>query len=297
MRVINYGSLNIDYVYRVPHISRPGETLSSSSYEVFTGGKGANQSVALARAGAQVAHAGKVGKDGEWLLSKLDSFGVDTRLITVGEGKTGHAIIQVDDEGENSIVLYPGANRQIRREEIDNALESATANETLLLQNEINNVPYLIQAGHKRGMKVCLNPAPFGDEVLTYPLHLVDTLIVNRIEGQGLAGGETTEKIIDRLSEKLPETEIILTLGSDGALCRLHDEEFYSPGVLADTVDTTAAGDTFIGYYLASRLDGRPIMECLQIACRAAAICVSRRGAQDSIPKKKEVSQQSIDKE
>ncbi len=289
MKVINYGSVNIDYVYRVPHISLPGETIGSKSFEVFTGGKGANQSVALARAGAKVAHAGKVGKDSEWLLTKLDSLGMDTSFIAVGGGKTGHAIIQVDDKGENSIVLYPGANRQIKTEEIDSVLENAMPDDVLLLQNEINNVPYLIETGRKCGMKVCLNPAPFGDEVLEYPLHLVDTLIVNEIEGKGIVGADTREKAIGKLSRQFPECEIIMTVGKDGAVYHSSSEEIKVPAVPADAVDTTAAGDTFIGYYIACRLQKKPIKECLETACRAAAICVSRKGAQDSIPGRDEV--------
>ncbi len=291
MRVINYGSVNIDYVYRVPHISRPGETLAGISFEIFTGGKGANQSVALAKAGAEVAHAGKVGKDSEWLLTRLDSFDIDTRFIAVGRGKTGHAIIQVDDNGENSIVLYAGANRQIKREEIDSVLNSAEPGDMLLLQNEINDVPYLIESGRRRGMKVCLNPAPFGDEVHAFPLHLVDILIVNKIEGRGLVGGSNVKEIIEKLSRKLPKSEIILTVGSDGVIYHSPAEEIKVPAVPSTPVDTTAAGDTFIGYYLASRLEGRSVTECLQIACRAAAICVSRKGAQDSIPDRNEVYQ------
>jgi ribokinase len=289
MKVINYGSVNIDYVYRVPHISRPGETIGSTSYEVFTGGKGANQSVALARAGARVFHAGKVGKDSEWLLTKLDSLGMDTSYIASAGGRTGHAIIQVDDKGENSIVLYPGANRQITEREIDNVLPEAEEGDLLLLQNEINLVDYLIEMGHKRGMKVCLNPAPFGPEVLKYPLDLVDMLIVNEIEGQGLVGGTHQEEVLRNLSKRFPKSEIVMTIGKEGVIYCSGDDQIRIPAAPAEAVDTTAAGDTFIGYFLASRMARKQVKECLQIACKAASICVSRKGAQDSIPDRTEV--------
>ena len=289
MKILNYGSINIDYVYRVPHIARPGETLASKSYEIFTGGKGANQSVALAKAGAPVAHAGKVGKNSEWLLTKLDSYSISTDLIAVGGGRTGHAIIQVDDNGENSIVLYPGANRQIEKKEIDRVLQESQPGDILLLQNEINNIPYLIEAGHGRGMRICLNPAPFSEEVPQYPLHLVNTFIINRIEGSGITGVKNPENIVSKLSRKYPECEIILTVGKEGAIYHSSDEQVKVPAVAAEAIDTTGAGDTFIGYYLAARLDDRSAIESLQIACRAAAICVSRKGAQDSIPDRKEV--------
>ena len=289
MKVINYGSLNIDYVYRVPHISRPGETLCSASFEIFTGGKGANQSVALARAGAKVLHAGKVGTDGKWMLDKLAASGVDISLTTISNDKTGHAIIQVDDKGENSIVLFPGANRQIKRDEIKSVFNKTAAGDILLLQNEINELPYIIETGHKHGMKICLNPAPFGKEVLDHPLHLIDMLIVNEIEGKGLSGRKMPDEIVTALFKKFPKAEIVLTLGSEGVIYKSNNELIKVPAVKVEPVDTTAAGDTFIGYYLASCIENKPVKECLEIACKAAAICVSRKGAQDSIPYRKDV--------
>jgi ribokinase len=289
MKVINYGSLNIDYVYCVPHISQPGETLCSRAFEIFTGGKGANQSVALARARAKVFHAGKVGVDGKWMLEKLVASGVDVSLVDVSDGKTGHAIIQVDDKGENSIVLFPGANRQITQTEIEKALSQGEKGDILLLQNEINVVPYIIESGHKHGMKICLNPAPFGKEALDYPLYLVDTLIVNEIEGKGLSGKTLPDAIINALSSKFPKAEIILTLGNKGVMYKSMREGMSVPAVKVKPVDTTAAGDTFIGYYLASQMENKPVKESLEIACKAASICVSRKGAQDSIPYMKEV--------
>lgn len=289
MKVINYGSLNIDYVYRVPHISRPGETLRSSSFETFAGGKGANQSVALARAGAKVLHAGKIGADGKWMLAKLADSGVNISLTTISDVKTGHAIIQLDDKGENSIVLFPGANCQIKRDEIKSVFAKASRGDILLLQNEINQIPSIIKSGHKRGMKICLNPAPFSKEVLEYPLHLVDMLIFNEIEGEGLSGKKIPDEIITVLSEKYPEAEIVLTLGSKGVIYKSRKEQFKVPAIKVKAVDTTSAGDTFIGYFLASIIEKKPVKECLEIACKASAICVSRKGAQDSIPYRKEV--------
>jgi ribokinase len=290
MKVINYGSLNIDYVYRVPHISRPGETMSSTSFEIFTGGKGANQSVALARAGAKVLHAGKAGADGKWMLEKLAASGVDVSLATISDGKTGHAIIQVDDKGENSIVLFPGTNRQIKRDEIAVVLSKVSSGDILLLQNEINNLPNIIESGHQHEMKICFNPAPFGKEVLEYPLNLVDMFIVNEIEGKGLSGKTKPDEIIAAFSKRFPKAEIILTLGSKGVIYKSQKEQIKVPAIKVKPVDTTAAGDTFIGYYLASRIENKPVRKCLEIACKAAAICVSRKGAQDSIPYRNEVT-------
>ena len=289
MKVLNFGSLNIDHVYRVPHILRPGETLASISFENFAGGKGANQSAALARAGLDVAHAGKVGRDGTWLLDKLRSFGVDTQLTLVGDGPTGHAIIQVDDAGQNAIVTFAGANKQITQAEIDAALAHAAPGTILLLQNEINDIPCIMKAGEAHEMRICFNPAPFDEGVLEYPMHLVDILILNETEAAGFCPRKKLGDMLHGLAEMFPRTEIIMTLGEDGAVYRRSGEEVRVPAHRVNAVDTTAAGDTFIGYFLAAKLEGKPVRDCLELACKAAAICVSKKGAMDSIPGRGEV--------
>lgn len=289
VRVINYGSLNVDYVYRVPHFVRPGETLSSLSLNVFAGGKGANQSIALARAGAPVLHAGRIGEDGRWLLDTLRDAGVDVRFVRLGDGPSGHAIIQVDEAGENAIVLFSGENKAITRDEMEDVVAQAEAGDVLLLQNEINGVPFLIQAGHDRGMTVCLNPAPFAPPVLNYPLELVSILIVNQTEGASLTGQNTPDTILASLSDRFPNTEFVLTLGGDGVRFRSGTQDLALPAERAEAVDTTGAGDTFIGYFLAARVAGTSLPDSLALACKAAAICVSRPGAASSIPCREDV--------
>ena len=290
MAILNFGSLNIDYVYRVGHIVRPGETLPSQSFEVFAGGKGANQSVAAAKAGAKIRHAGKVGEDGRWLIDKLVAVGVETGLIGVGDGRTGHAIIQVDDSGQNAIVLHAGANHHIERNQIDRAIGNAEAGDVLLLQNEINDIAYLIERGHKARLAVCFNPAPFDQDVLDYPLELVDTFVVNETEAAGLSGKSSAGKSLAVLAQRFGGAKIILTLGDKGVSYRCGDEAIDVPAVRVDAVDTTAAGDTFIGYYLAAQTQGLDIRKCLELATRAAAICVSKAGAMDSIPGRQELT-------
>ena len=289
-KIINCGSLNIDYVYGVPHIVRPGETISGSSFERYCGGKGANQSVALANAGAIAAHTGRIGKDGGFLIDKLQDSGVDTKFIFTGDTPTGHAIIQVAPDGENSIVLFPGANRQITPEQLDAALSSAEPGDILLLQNETNINAEAINKAAELEMKICLNPAPFDDSIKKLPLDKVDVLIVNEIEAQGLSCLVNDDDTIPTLSRKYPGADIVITLGSRGALCITDNGEVLKcPGTKVDAVDTTAAGDTFIGYFLAGKLRGLELAECLRFACAAAAICVTRKGAMDSIPRKDEV--------
>lgn len=169
MPILNFGSINIDHVYRVPHLVLPGETLSARSCTIKPGGKGANQSAAIAQAGGSVFHAGKIGEDGRWMVEMLNEFGVDTQFVRVGETATGHAIIQVDDNGENSIVIYGGGNQEITRDEIDATLDSVEAGTLLLLQNEINDVPYIMRAAADRGIAICINPAPMTEAVQGYP--------------------------------------------------------------------------------------------------------------------------------
>ena len=280
MNILNFGSLNIDLAYQVEHIARPGETIASSAHQVFAGGKGANQSAALARAGASVFHAGQVGPDGQWVVDKLAGLGVDVQHIRVGDAPTGHAIIQVDRQGQNSIVLFAGANAQIDREAIDAALGHFGRGDLLLLQNEINDVAYILTAAAERSLTICLNPAPFGPEVCAYPLEQVDLLIVNEIEAAGLAGAST----LAALAARCPRAQIALTLGAAGAQYRSPTEEFHLPAPPVEAIDTTGAGDTFIGYFLQGLTADMTARAAMARAVQAAALCVTRPGAMDSIP-------------
>ena len=206
IEVLNFGSLNIDHVYQVPHFVAPKETLSCMEYAQFAGGKGLNQSVALARAGVRTAHAGKIGADGAFLEETLKLAGVDTRFLIHGTLPTGHAIIQVDREGQNCILLYPGANRAVAREEIDSVLDRLEPGTWILLQNEINEIPYLMREAKARGFRIAINPAPCGPEVSEYPLELADVLFVNEIEAAQLSGvNGMPDEILDVLVKRFPE--------------------------------------------------------------------------------------------
>lgn len=292
MNILCYGSLNIDCVYQVAHIVRPGETISSREYSEFPGGKGANQAVAAARAGAIVFHAGKIGRDGVFLRDILAAEGIETANVTIDqEIHTGRAIIQVETGGaENAIVLFPGTNQAISREEIDCVLDKFGKDTILIMQNEISQVPYLIAKAKKSGLQVCFNPAPFSPEIKAYPLSMLDIIVLNEVEAEGLSGESEPEKIIIKLSELLPETEIVLTLGAKGALYSYRGKALFVPAEKVKAVDTTAAGDTFIGYFIAGRTAGLSAEQSLQNACRAAAIAVTRTGAIPSIPLLAELS-------
>ena len=289
MRIINFGSLNIDLVYQVDHIARPGETITSRDHRSFAGGKGANQSAALAAAGAEVYHAGLVGSEGRWLIDKLVALGVKMEHTKIGRVPTGHAIIQVDRAGENCIVLYPSANAQISRAAIDTALSHFNKGDFLLLQNEINNIPYLMEEADKRGLHTCFNPAPFGPEILDYPLEAVDMLVVNETEAAGLTSLSAPDRLLGALADRCPRARIVLTRGAEGAHYRSAQESFHLPATPVQAIDTTGAGDTFIGYLLHGLSVQMAPPDAMARAGKAAALCVTRPGAMDSIPLASEI--------
>lgn len=289
MKIINLGSINIDHVYRVEHFVRPGETLESESYSVFSGGKGANQSIALARAGAAVVHAGRVGPEGAWLKELLADNGVDAELVRVVDAPTGHAVIQVNPEGENAIIIHGGANRTFKKSEIDRVLERAEAGDFLLLQNETNAVAEVLERAE--GLTVVFNPAPMDEDVNGYPLEKVDIFIVNQVEGEALSGQSEPEAILDALQGLYPDSRTVLTLAKAGVIYADATERIHVAAKEVEAVDTTGAGDTFIGYFLAELARGSTIERCLEIGVRAAAVCVTRQGAADSIPTLSELEQ------
>ena len=289
MHVLNIGSVNIDHVYQVAHFVRPGETISSTRYDIFAGGKGYNQSVALARAGAATRHAGCIGRDGNWLLERLAAEGADTSLVKVTDDPTGHAIIQVVPSGENAIVLHRGANAAVTPEDVARAIAASARGDYLLLQNETTSVAEALHAGKQRGMKVVFNPAPMSAAVLDYPLRDVDLLIVNETEAAGLTGEQTPAAVRRVLQERLPGTAVVLTMGRHGAAYLDASGVIRHAAIPVEAVDTTGAGDTFIGYFLAELLRGGDPARALAISSHAAALCITRPGAAGSIPAREEV--------
>lgn len=291
MKILNLGSVNIDNVYRVDEFLAPGETKLSAGLSLFCGGKGLNQSIAAAKAGNEVWHAGLIGEDGGMLLDKLKENGVDTSLITTVPGRCGHAIIQVNDKGQNCILLYGGTNRQLTREVIDSIFDRFGTEGAVLLQNEVNLLPYIIRKAHEKGLPVFLNAAPMDESIHDCPLDMVDWLIVNEVEGRQLAGCEKDEDILPVLATKYPGLSVLLTLGSRGAVCRTGGRKYTVSACRVKAVDTTAAGDTFSGYFMYGVLNGLAIPECLQLATVASVLCVGRPGAADSVPRKAEVDE------
>ncbi|WP_309385957.1 ribokinase [Cerasicoccus frondis] len=286
-RVLNLGSINIDHVYTVDHFVRPGESEISKGYEVFAGGKGFNQSIALARAGAEVSHLGAVGEDGAWLVERLKQEGVDVGFVSLHTHATGHALIQVATSGENAIVVYPGANQEITHDEIQKAMASFGAGDWLLTQNETSGVAEAMQLAKEKGLRIAFNAAPMSEAVHGYPLELVDLFILNETEAEALAGVDK-EPASDVLCKRYPQAAILLTLGAEGARYLDANCELTQAAEAVDVVDTTAAGDTFIGYFLGDLIAGKSISNALETSCRAAGIAVTRPGASNSIPLRSE---------
>lgn len=289
MFIYNLGSLNIDYVYHVPHFVRPGETLASREMQIFPGGKGLNQSVALGRAGASVRHGGLINNNDKWLVDVLQHSNVDTSYIQSISSPSGHAIIQVDSSGQNSILLFAGANHSFTREYIETVLADAKKNDILLIQNEINHLELIFEIAHEKEMQIAFNPSPFDKGILDLPLSYVKWWICNEIEGNELSGKRDALDIVDSLLQKFPESNILLTLGKEGCIFKNASLFVSHPSYKVKAVDTTAAGDTFTGYFLAMIARGGEVDKALQIASFAAALAVSREGASSSIPFLEEV--------
>ena len=289
MKILNIGSLNIDYVYNVDHIILPGETEATEGRNIFLGGKGMNQSIALAKAGADVYHAGLIGEDGQMFLDACTKYGVKDEFIRKVEGPSGHTIIQVDKNAQNSILLFGGANQKFTKEYIDDVLNHFEAGDFLLLQNEVNLLSYIVEKGYEKGMKVVLNPSPFNERLNGVDFKKISIFLLNEVEGGQITGLKDPEDILSKMREMFPEAEIVLTLGKDGAVYTKEGQIYRQPIFKVKAVDTTAAGDTFTGYFLAGLLENMSIEKALEVSAKASSIAVTRKGAVSSIPEKEEV--------
>ena len=284
-----FGSLNIDYVYKVDHFVQSGETLSATELNIFPGGKGLNQAIALSRAGAEVYFAGKIGDDGNMLVNILNKSGVQTNYIHLSERKSGHAIIQVDKTGQNCIMIYDGSNGDIDINYIDEVLKDFGRGDIILLQNEINEVGYIMQKAKEKGLCVVFNPSPFNELISTYPLNLVDFFMINEIEGFYLTNEKDIEKIPEKLLTIFPESKIVLTLGKNGVVYIDKNVKCKHGIYDMEVADTTAAGDTFTGFFMTIMNKSSDVEKALKIASMASTLCVSKMGASISIPTIKEV--------
>ena len=289
MKILNIGSMNLDMVYQMDHIVQPGETESSFGMNIFLGGKGINQSIAAAKAGAQVFHGGMIGPDGQPFLDACEEYGVDARHIRMVEGKSGHAIIQIDKNAQNSILLFGGANQMLTEGYVDEVLADFAAGDILLLQNEVNLLPYIVDKAWEKGMQIALNPSPFNEKLDAVDMTKVSIFLLNEVEGGQITGLTDADEILADMRRRFPQAKIVLTLGKDGAVYADSTQKHFQPIFPVKAVDTTAAGDTFTGFFLAGLCEGLPIPEILKRSAKASSIAVTRPGAVPSIPWREEV--------
>ena len=275
--ILNFGSINLDLVYRVPHLPAAGETLACNSFQRFLGGKGINQSIAAARSGAAVSHIGCLGPDGAWLREQIAEFELSLNEINEVDVPTGHAVIFVDDGAENQIVIFGGSNLAFTKTQIDQALNRAKPGDWVLLQNETNLVTYVAQEARARGLSVAYSAAPFDSGAVRDVLDNATLLALNEGEAATLAqeiGCHPAELDIDH---------VLITKGSRGAELHSAGQVLHQGTFRVDAVDTTGAGDTFLGSFIARFVEG-DAREALAFAAAAAALQVTKEGAAAAIP-------------
>ncbi|CAG8517952.1 3506_t:CDS:2 [Paraglomus brasilianum] len=334
-KVLVFGSINIDDFFAVPHIVQSGETLLSTGYQKRAGGKGANQSVAIAKAAIKnVYHAGKIGEDGEWIKDYMTSIGVNMDNVHVSKSQsTGRAIVQVSRAThDNAIVLLSGANHQITSQDATNVLGHFNRGDWLVMQNEINDGGAIVKLFKDKGLVVVFNPAPMVPNITEqFDFSHVDHLILNQHEARqihpqlslsrnsdskqrsdDIAGRETDDIsdlriIMNDISAAFPRiTTIIITLGRHGVIAKFKgdDDVFQWDAVKSVARDTTAAGDCFTGYYVAGLIRGFSVDEpvsgermknAIKMATVASGLAVTREGAMDSIPTMEEVEARMIE--
>lgn len=288
-RLVNLGSLCIDHVYRVAHLTGPGETVPSRSHQLFAGGKGLNQSLAAARAGVDVVHVGCVGRDGELLLQTLENDGVDTQHVrTLADRASGHAVIQVNDAGENAIVIAAGANHCVSPADVAAALELLRPGDWLLLQNEINGLAEVLALATTSAARIALNLAPADEQVPDYDLSGVDLLVLNALEARALVpesvAGREDGVVAAWLAARYPESDVVVTAGADGLVHARGTALEHLDAFSVHAVDETGAGDAFTGYLLAGLLDGLSLAGSLRLGAAAGALAVTAAGAAAAIP-------------
>lgn len=290
MKILIFGSINRDYVYSVDHIVKPGETISSLDNNVFWGGKGFNQAVAVANSGADTSFACMINTSDERpIKEKINSFGIKSNFVKTCDSITGHAIIQIDEAGQNCIIVCPGANKEIDDAFVAETLKSFKKGDVLLLQNEINNLSFIMDKAQEIGMKIVFNPSPFEKKLLDLPLGKVDLFILNEIECQELTSESDFEKMQEKMAVLFPNANLVITLGEKGVIFKNKNESLTHGIYNVQVVDTTAAGDTFTGFFVSNYYNTFDAKESLKIASMASAIAISRKGAIPSIPYKAEV--------
>lgn len=285
------GSLNMDLVVNVDKMPKPGQTIIGSNFKEVPGGKGANQAVAMARLNGNVSMIGKVGEDGfgQTLINSLKNDKVDTTYIKTTKGATGVALITVDNNAQNSIVVSPGANFEVKEEDIDSNIEAIENSDIVVLQLEtpLNTIKYALKKSKELNKYTILNPAPavkLDDEIIKN----VDLLTPNETELEIISGVSIeTEEDIQKAAQIMIEKgvkELIVTLGSKGSLYINKEKSIFKKAYKVEAVDTTAAGDSYTGALAVALSKDKNIEEAMDFASKVGALSVLKEGAQSSLP-------------
>lgn len=295
MKILIYGSVNIDNTFAVKEIVKPGETVSCEFTGKTAGGKGANQACAAGMASDgrfEVFFAGKADHEADFIFNKMEESGTSCKYVTFSDYGTGMAVIQVAEDGQNSILVCGNGNIHIEKHEIDSVLSNFSEGDCVILNAEINNLDYLINECSKKGMVIFFNPSPVNENLKNLPLEKASYLVFNEVEGAFFSGLNTTDykAMSDALVKKYPNSKIVLTMGSEGAWCGDKNQSVYVPACKVKAVDTTGCGDTFLGFFAAEIMAGSSTETALSVAAKAASIAATRHGAMNSIPRYSELS-------
>ncbi len=288
-KIVVIGSFNLDFVFLVDRFVLPKETYHSNGMELHFGGKGFNQAVALGKSHPSVFYAANINDKEAYIKDVLKRNNVSDKFVRLVSSPTGMAFIQVNKDGENSILLNKGANFKFDLEQFVEVLSHFNEGDTLVLQNEINELKTLIDLAHNRHLKIALNPSPFSEDILKLPLENIDYLFINELEGEMLTHETDADKILEKCKELLPSCEVVLTLGSNGAAVLKDNQITKQDAYKVESIDSTGAGDTFTGFYISSRSQNKSIVDSLRLASAAAALSVTKKGAMDSIPSLEDV--------
>ena len=283
MTIYNLGSINVDHIYKVSHLPQAGETISSFCYSVGLGGKGINQSIAAVNAGGTIVHIGSIGAESEWILKMLQGLDLDTNHIAISNKTTGHAIIHLDEDGANTIVLHAGANHDFQLSNIEKSLAKSEGGDWLLLQNETNLGYETVNYARGRGLKIAYSAAPFECQKTEELLPYCDLLVLNEVEARQC---KSNIENFDALTARMI---FIVTRGEAGATCYINGDVSTVPAFSVVAVDTTGAGDTFLGFLLAAIDNGVELQAALKRSAAAAAIQITLDGAVQAIPLLKDV--------
>lgn len=284
MKVLNFGSMHLDHVYRISKLLKSGDSAFTKSLETLPGGKGVNQSIAIKRAGVDVIHAGNIGNDGELIYYTLLKEGINVDYVKRSNEVCGHAIIHRSDEKEHTIVVHSGASKMITMDYIDEVFRDFEKEDILLVQGELNHTDYIIKSAVEKGMKCFFYPAPFLEEFKAYDLSEIETLIIHENDICTLTGIEEEEKAVAYYLKKNNSNLLVISMNKGLLYYDKKRKETKHTNITMDSHCRTYASDVLIGYFIAGIVQNLPIKEILEKAASAKKIAMKDKNILFTIP-------------